>query len=119
MSRLHRITQPASLPHRLRRVAGSLALVLVTAASAVVAKELSARSESSALAAVAPVQHSPLVVNKTPLVIVDPLAGAGTMDTDMLWSPAAAAVPVFLASSSDLKVRWFNGRAVRPARTIT
>jgi 3D (Asp-Asp-Asp) domain-containing protein len=91
------------------------AMVLVIgAASAVVIKEFTSRSTSPALAAIDNTNSAPVVHNDVaPLKIADPLVS----------EPVAAVEPVVKQApapqaTQDLSTRWFNGRAIRPAKTI-
>lgn len=88
-------------------------LMLVVGASAIVTKELMSRGGDSVLPA-AEIDGEGVASGQTALgtlVISDPLAESDE-------SPAGE--PALEASSlvDDLSVRWFNGRAIRPVRTM-
>ncbi|MBY0308622.1 MAG: 3D domain-containing protein [Phycisphaerales bacterium] len=104
------------------------AMVAVGAVSAVVIKEYTARSTSPALAAVddrSTMTPAPAgVPSAETLTIIDPLT---TEEAAPAVAPAptapvgAAAVAADAPKSprTDLSVRWFNGRLIRPAKTMT
>lgn len=85
-------------------------VLLIGAGSAVVIKEFTSRSSGPALAAVEQTKATPVVISTTepaPLKIADPL-----VETAVTVESAVNDAP------QDLSIRWFNGRAIRPAKTI-
>lgn len=112
---------------------GLAALLIMSAGSAVVTKQLAARHNAPALAALAGSagegdDWSPDAAGLDPLSVSDPLENpathpAGLVAADELVAEAAPAVPpaadtVDARFEADLAVRWFNGRPVRPVRTM-
>lgn len=91
-----------------------IALVVV-AGSAVVTKELAARHNAPALAAVdGTAEPAEIEAGVDELEIVDPLDFVRpTLSPEA--SPASSADDRF---AEDVELRWFNGRPVRPARTV-
>lgn len=96
-------------------------LGVVVAASAVVTKELLARGGSPSLVALTGDTPDPAVPSCRPLelVISDPLAeipeAGEPQDSGTSQAPAAAPTPELI---DDLSIRYFNGRPVRPVRTV-
>jgi len=104
------------------------AILLIGAASAVVIKEFASRASGPALAAI---DDQPVEPEFGPLVdlnITDPLveqgaANAGPAITLAPTPSAPTATPAAKATAQNgskaLSQRWFNGRAIRPVKTIT
>jgi 3D (Asp-Asp-Asp) domain-containing protein len=98
------------------QVAGLVLLAGLVAMSAVVVKHARTRSELPALAEVEPLMGSPEVALGTPGLRLEPLLApasdpiADGAESSASAAPAAPAYPV--------DTRWFNGRPVRPARTL-
>ncbi|HYD01765.1 MAG TPA: 3D domain-containing protein [Phycisphaerales bacterium] len=94
------------------------AVLLVGAASAVVIKEFTSRSTGPALVAIDDINTS-AAPKAAPdrLKIADPLVER----TEVAIGPAPSApqIPSAAEPQHDLSVRWFNGRPVRPAKTIS
>lgn len=94
-------------------------VLLVGAAAVIVIKEFTSRATGPALAAIE--GGLPLTETaKTPdIQINDPLVE----EPEAIFVPAATAPSEITrnesAPSQDLSIRWFNGRAVRPVKTIT
>lgn len=110
-----------------------LFLALVSAASAIVVKELSHRSAGPALVALSG-EVDPSVTDEPGVLIVDPLAEAAeVVDESEEHVEPMAALPEFLGPNPTDKLlpentpakelnpstRWFNGRPVLPVKTIT
>lgn len=121
---MHRTACPTRKLHRPSFFAGGETLVfamvlVVGAAAAVVIKEFTSRSIGPALAAIEGHAEAPAVAPPaTPLRITDPLADEPATPAVELLAPApqAGKVP---QTNPDLSVRWFNGRPVRPVKTIS
>jgi len=93
-------------------------VLLIGAASAVVIKEFTSRSSGPALVAIddtASTNSATSIKINDPL-IEEPVGNLGEMpETTIQPAPSIKnAEP-----AQDLSIRWFNGRAVRPAKTIT
>lgn len=116
----------------LAEAVGFAALLIMSAGSAVVTKQLSARHNAPALAAMVGsaaegVDWSADAAAFDPVAVSDPLENAGhnaagLMAADESAAPVSATVPAAETAGAgfeaDLAVRWFNGRPVRPVRTI-
>jgi 3D (Asp-Asp-Asp) domain-containing protein len=90
-------------------------VLVVAAASAVVIKEFTSRGTGPALVAIdGPAAAQPEQAPSNPLKIADPLVEETTVKSE-----PAAEITKTEEATQDLSVRWFNGRQVRPARTIS
>lgn len=127
---MKRTDRPTSKLHRPSFFAGGEPLVfamvlMVGAASAVVIKEFTSRANGPALASIddrAVVQADREPTNE--LKITDPLAAEPVVDSSELTIEPAPSAPAAVTSAAaaapqDLSVRWFNGRPVRAAKTIS
>ncbi len=92
------------------------AVLLVVSASAVITKELTARSGSPALAMVEGIAGTPSSGPVGQIQVDDPLADR---DVAEVGAPANEG-PARLGAGlhADTSLRWFNGRPARPAKTI-
>lgn len=110
-----------------REALAVLGICALSAASAIVVKESMFRREVTPLASVAVTTSSddapdirPVALTSaesTDLPAADPLAAIHTVDTsDTRDEDAASALPA--NAIADTSIRYFNGRPIRPARTI-
>lgn len=138
MSWSHGQPQPARLRVKASQVldvAAFMGLLVVVAASAIVTKELSARSAAPALAMMAPADGTTLSGLAQPLpdpaaAALQPLAGSAVAVVDPLSPPAPPAAETAETDATDAEpalpegyladtsVRFFNGRPVKPIKRI-
>lgn len=107
-----------------------LAALMIAAIGGVVSKNYLARSQTPALVAVVDEQgiagqvptttKSKLLASKPPATPARPPAvEVAPVATQPVVQPLPEPVAEEVASKVDLSIRWFNGRPVRPAKTMT
>jgi 3D (Asp-Asp-Asp) domain-containing protein len=99
-------------------------VLMIGAASAVVIKEFTSRASGPALAAIEDkVTAQPQQAKLPPLKIADPLVEESADKLGEFQIQPAPTSPIANPSvatkAQDLSLRWFNGRPIRPAKTMT
>lgn len=135
MSWSHGQPEPARFRVKAQQVidlAAFMGLLVLVAASAIVTKELSARADAPALAMTAPAAGPGLTLRQPlpdpAMAALQPMAGSAVAVSDPLSPPPApAAAPAETETApaalpegyvADTRIRFFNGRPVKPVKTL-